>query len=85
MALYPRATKTSLAKLLRAKGFCVPSIRRTEFTHYHRAFWLNWDDGTEWHKATYSAAGGRPYLYVDNMYIKITLAEVIPFDLVEEK
>lgn len=83
--IYPRATKTSLVKLIRAKGWKVPSIRGALFSHYHRTYWLEWTDGETWHKATYSAGGGRPYLYIDSKWIDLTMAEVIHFGLYEEK
>lgn len=83
--LYPKATKTSLVKLLRSKGWNVPSIRKAIFSHFRQAFWLEWSDGVEWHKATYSSGGGKPYLYVDSKWIDLTMAEVIHFGMVEEK
>ena len=86
--LLPRATKTSLTKLVRSKGYVVPSIRQAVFYGggRSRSYWLHWwgEDGVP-HCAWYSAAAGRPVLQVDKDWIDLTMAEVIHFGLVEEK
>lgn len=86
--LLPRATKTSLTKLVRSKGYTVPSIRRAVFCGggRRRSYWLHWQDAQGVpHHAWYSGAGGRPVLQVDKDWIDLTMAEVIHFGLVEEK
>lgn len=86
MAIYPKATKTSLAKLLRARGMEIPSIRRADFSKSGRSYWLHWHDSQEvWHQAYYSAAGGRPLLAIDQEFSPISMTEVIHFGLFEEK
>ena len=86
MALYPKATKTSLAKLLRARGMDIPSIRRADFSKSGRSYWFHWQDSQEvWHQAYYSAAGGRPLLAIDQEFVPISMTEVIQFGLSEEK
>ncbi|MDD5937502.1 MAG: hypothetical protein PUC36_00585 [Clostridiales bacterium] len=86
MALYPRATKTSLARLIRSKGFTIPSIRQACLTHFGRSYWLHWvaADGSSFH-AYYTAAAGKPVLQVNEQWINLTMAEVIHFELVEER
>ena len=84
--LYPKANKTSLAKLIRAKGHEIPSIRNAVFETHGRAFWLKWHGPThELHCAYYTGAGGRPVLQVDRTWHDLTMAEVIQYGLVEEK
>lgn len=84
--LLPKANKTNFVKLLREKGFSVPSIRQAYFSRCGRAFWLRWRDADNVpHAAYYSAAGGQPVLQVGNQWFDLTLAEVIHFGLVEEK
>lgn len=86
MALYPRATKTSLAKLIRSKGFTIPSIRKVCLSHFRRSYWLHWvdKDGQSFH-AYYTAAAEKPVLQVNEQWVNLTMAEVIHFGLVEEK
>lgn len=86
MVLLPKATKTSLVKLVRSKDYVVPSIRDAAFsTCGRRSYFLDWatKDG-KWHRAYYTGAGGRPVLLVDGEWLKITMAEVIHFGLVEK-
>lgn len=85
MALYPRATKTGLAKLVRSKGFTIPSIRQARLSKCGRSYWLRWvtADKTS-HQAYYTAAAGKPVLQVDAQWFNLTMAEVIQFGLVEE-
>ena len=86
MAIHPRATKTGLVKLLRARGMDIPSIRRADFSKSGRSYWLHWYDSQEvWHQAYYSASAGRPILSVDQEFGPISMAEVIHFALFEEK
>lgn len=86
--LLPKATKTSLVKLVRSKGYTVPSIRDADFSQLRksRGYFLSWIDrhGAR-HHAYYSACAGRPALEVDGTWIDLTLTEVIHFGLVEEK
>lgn len=88
MVLLPKATKTSLVKLVRSKGYEVPSIRDAMFSTCGRSrgFFLDWapKDG-EWHHAYYTGTGGRPVLSVDGEWLELTMAEVIHFGLVEKK
>ena len=84
--ILPRATKSSMVKLIRSKSYDVPSIYQTTFERVRHTFWLRWrdKDGIP-HSAYYTGAGGRPVLQVDKMWIDITMAEVIQFGLCEEK
>lgn len=86
--IFPKANKTSLVKLVRSKGYNVPSIQQAGFTGggRTRSYWLNWTDAQGLrHSAYYTGAGGRPCLLVDKTYFELTLAEVIHFGLVEQK
>ena len=84
--ILPNATKSSLVKLVRAKGYDVPSLYQSVFERHGRAFWLRWvDKGKASHSAYYTGAGGRPVLQVDKTWIDLTMAEVIQFGLYEEK
>ena len=84
--ILPRATKTSLVKLVRAKGYDVPSIYQAAFEQHGRTFWLRWFDKEEVsHFAFYSWSAGRPDLQVDETWFDLTMAEVIEFGLYEEK
>lgn len=81
----PSTNKTKMVTFLRARGYDVPSIRRSIFSKHRDSFWLDWQDSADkWHKAYYSAAGGRPIFYVDRHFIDITLAEVIDAGMVTE-
>ena len=83
MALYPRATKTSMARLLRGKGYELPKIKDTQFSRLTHSFFLRWvgPDG-HGHQAYYTAACGKPYLEVDHKAVKLTMAEVTILGLV---
>lgn len=84
--ILPRATKSSLVKLIRAKGYDVPSIYQAAFEQHGRTFWLRWIDKEKVpHSAYYSGAAGRPVLQVDKTWLDLTMAEVIHFGLCEEK
>lgn len=84
--ILPRATKSSMVKLIRSKSYDVPSIYQAIFERHNRAFWLRWVDKRKIpHSAYYSGAGGRPVLQVDKTWIDLTMAEVIQFGLCEEK
>lgn len=84
--LLPKANKTNLIKLIRAKGYIIPSIYQANFAKCGRAFWLRWRDADNaLHSAYYSAAAGRPVLQVDKEWHDLTMAEVRHFGLVEEK
>ena len=84
--ILPKATKSSLVKLIRAKGYDVPSLYQATFERVRHTFWLRWRDkaGVP-HSAYYTGAGGRPVLQVDKTWIDLTMAEVIQFGLYEEK
>lgn len=84
--ILPKATKSSMVKLIRSKGYDVPSMYQAVFERHGRTFWLRWADrGRVPHSAYYTGAGGRPVLQVDKTWIDLTMAEVIQFDLCEEK
>ncbi len=84
--ILPKATKTGLVKLIRVRGYEVPSIYQAVFERHGRAFWLHWRDKENIpHMAYYSAAAGRPVLQVDKELLDLTMAEVIQFGLYEEK
>lgn len=84
--ILPKATKSSLVKLIRSKGYDVPSIYQAVFSGAGHTFWLHWEDkGKIPHSAYYTGVGGRPVLQVDKTWIDLTVAEVIQFGLCEEK
>ena len=84
--ILPKATKSSLVKLIRAKGYDVPSIYQAIFERHGRSFWLRWvDKGRVPHSAYYTGAGGRPVLQVDKKWIDLTMAEVIQLGPYAEK
>lgn len=84
--ILPRATKSTLVKLVRSKGYEVPSIYQAIFERHGRAYWLSWRDKKNMlHTAYYSGAAGRPVLQVDKTWIDLTMAEVIHFGLYVEK
>ena len=85
--LLPKANKTSLVKLVRSKGYDVPSIRQAQFSGGRsRAYWLGWvDSEKKSHVAYYSGCAGRPVLQVDKTWLDLSMAEVIHFGLVEQK
>lgn len=86
MILYPVANKTNLVKLLRDRGYDVPSIRSAEFTRHSRSYWMRWEDsGGQVHNAYYTGAAGRPALQVDKDWLQLTMAEAIRYGLVEQK
>lgn len=90
MMLLPTANKTKLVKLLRAKGYNVPSVRKACFDKLEwgnsRTYVLDWVDGQrKRQRAFYSGCAGRPYLSVGEKWIWLTMAEVIQFGLVTEK
>lgn len=86
MSLMPRATKLKLARLVRSKGYVIPSVYNTSFQKVGFSFWLKWrDKENELFTAYYSAVAGKPFLSVNGKHFDLTLAEVIRFDLVQEK
>ena len=86
MAIYPYANKTRLVKLLRDLGHDIPSIRRAEFSSFHRTYWLAWEDSAgKWHKASYLAATYGPVLIVDRKTTELALSTVKQYGLTEEK
>ena len=44
MSVYLRATKTGFAKLLRSRGYDIPSIRSAWFSRCRGTAWLEWLD-----------------------------------------
>jgi len=86
MSLLPRATKLKLARLVKSKGYVIPSVYNASFVKNGHSFWLKWTgkDGTVY-RAYYSAVAGRPFLSVNDKSYDLTMAEVIHFDLVQEK
>lgn len=90
--ILPRATKTSLVKLLRAKGYDVPSIRQVDLDQtvliidrHPRIFCLHWRDKEGTHHWAYYGWGGGPTLRVDETEIELTWEEVRRFGLYKEK
>ena len=84
MALYPRATKTSMARLLRSKGYELPKIKDALFSSVGHSYFLRWCDlDGKGHQAYYTAFGGMPVLMMDEVLFPLTMAEAIRFDLVE--
>ena len=79
----PKATKTSLARLLIAKGCSLPRLKDTLFSSVRYAFFLRWvsDDGSG-HEACYSAAAGRPVLMVDRCSVPLSLSDVMHYGMV---
>lgn len=90
MKLLPTANKTKMVKLLRAKGYDIPSSRQACFEKLGRGntrtFCLEWLDSQKQRRgAFYSGCAGRPYLSVGKEWTWLTMAEVIELGLVEEK
>lgn len=84
--LVPKATKTSLARLVRAKGYDIPYIRETCISRVGHSYFLRWiDTDYQPHKAYYAAIGGKPMLLVDETVHQLTMAEVIHYGLVAEQ
>lgn len=82
--MLPKANKTRMVRLLRKKGFPVPSIQQAEINHLGRTYWLRWRDKDKVpHVAYYTAAGGRPILQVDKQWVEISMEEVRRFGLFE--
>lgn len=83
--ILPRATKSSLVKLIRAKGYDVPSIYQAVFERCRHTFWLHWRDKEGIHHWAYYTWTGGPALQIDETWIELTVAEVIHFGLYDEK
>lgn len=84
--LFPKANKTNLAKLVREKGYDIPSIRQAYFTNYGRSYFLRWQDADlASHVAYYTGSAGRPVLQVDKEWYSLAMEEVIRFGLIEER
>ena len=82
---YPKATKTSLIKMLREMGQDIPSSRGASFSSVGHSFWLRWhDSGGTYHVAYYTGSAGRPVLQIDKSWPKFTLADAICHGMVEE-
>lgn len=85
MGLYPKATKTSMARLLRSKGYELPKIKDALFSSVGHSYFLRWCDlDGKGHQAYYTGASGRPMLMVDKVLFPLTMAEVLKFGLVDD-
>ncbi len=78
MAIFPKATRTSFARLLRKRGYTLPRNRELMFSNVGHGFFLMWEgpDG-EPHRAYYTGVAGCPVLVVDQDTVQLTMAEVI--------
>ena len=90
MVLLLKATKTSLVKLLRSRGYSIPTIHEVLFEAFRakcdRGFWAHWRDADNGlHHAHLYTCCGRPVIMVDGTLQWLTMAEVIKFGLIEEK
>lgn len=85
--MQPTASKTSFAKMLRELGYDVPSIPKASFKKMSAtSFTFCWTDSKgEWHRAYYTASGGKPVLQVDISWIRLTLDQAQGFGLVLKK
>ena len=83
MAMFPKATRSSFARLLRKRGYTLPRKRELAFYSVGHSFFLTWEgpDG-ERHRAYYTGAAGCPVLMVDQDAVRLTMAEVIGLGLV---
>ena len=82
--LYPKATKTSMVKMLRAMGQDIPNSRAAAFSSLNRSFWLHWNDSKGIrHTAYYTGSAGKPVLQIDQSWPRITLADAIQHGMVE--
>lgn len=83
MAMFPKATRSSFARLLRKRGYTLPRNRELAFCSVGHSFFLTWEgpDG-ERHRAYYTGAAGCPVLMVDQDTVRLTMAEVIGLGLV---
>lgn len=78
----PHANKTRMVRLLRRFGFDVPNSRRAQFSKYKTSYWLDYEDSSgAWHKATYSSAGGRAFLMVDQQSQRVPMEVVVELGL----
>ena len=59
MAIFPKATRTSFARLLRKRGYALPRNRELMFSNVGHSFFLMWEgpDG-EPHRAYYTGVAG---------------------------
>ena len=83
MVMFPKATRSSFARLLRKRGYTLPRNRELAFCSVGHSFFLTWEgpDG-EHHRAYYTGAAGCPVLMVDQDTVRLTMAEVIGLGLV---
>ena len=80
--ILPQANKTKMIRVLRDRGFDVANSRKAEFSSYRTSFWLDYEDSTgAWHRATYSAAAGRPFFMVDRNCIDFSMDDVKKFEI----
>ena len=82
MAMFPKATRSSFARLLRKRGYTLPRNRELAFYSVGHSFFLTWEgpDG-ERHRAYYTGAAG-PRADGDQDAVRLTMAEVIGLGLV---
>lgn len=81
------ATKTSLTKCLRFKGYDIPSSRDAYLHRHQSKFWysFNWRDSSgQCHFAEYTVWDGRPALCVDNDQVPITTEEAERYGLIRQ-
>ena len=80
------ATKTSLTKVLRAKGQDIPSSRQAYFSRIRgRGYSLAWRDSDgQQHYASYTLWGYGPALYVDTVPLRITTEEAESYGLIRQ-
>lgn len=91
MALYLKANKTKMVKLLCDRGY-KPTIKRARYekAFRSRSFWLTWLESDGLYNALLMTAGGRTYLRVTNettnveKMIHIPLDELKKRDMIEE-
>lgn len=91
MALYLKANKTKMIKLLCARGY-KPTVKRARYekAFRSRSFWLTWFESDGLYNALLMTAGGRTYLRVTNettnveKMIHVPLDELKKRDMIEE-
>lgn len=91
MALYLKANKTKMVKLICSKGY-KPTVRHARYRKAFRArsFWLTWLESDGQHEALLMTAGGKCYLRITNKtigkekMIHIPLTELQKYGMIEE-
>ena len=90
MAVYLKANKTKMVRLLRDKGY-KPTVKRARFEKAFRArtYWLTWLESDGMYEASLGTAGGRAYLRTINMttgddnVIHVPLKELEKYEMTE--